>query len=167
MLKPLSTNELRLLNLVEEDCTRTEAELAKILNTDVKEVHSILQNFEEEKVILKYRAIVNWEKIESTEVVALIQVTVTPTQGVGYDEVAHKISNLDEVITCMLVSGSFDLLVEVEGPSLKDVAFFVADKLATIEGVERTSTNFLLKRYKQGGDMFSATGKTHRLPVII
>lgn len=167
MLKPLSTNELKLLNLIEDDCTRSESDLAKILNTTPDEIKQILQTFEDEKIILKYRAIVNWEKIESPEVVALIQVTVTPTQGVGYDEVAGKISNMEEVITCMLVSGSFDLLVEVEGPSLKDVAFFVADKLATIEGVERTSTNFLLKRYKQGGDLFSVAGKTHRLPVII
>jgi DNA-binding Lrp family transcriptional regulator len=167
MLKPLSTNELKLLHLIEDDCTRSENEIAKILNTTPDEVKQILQTFEEEKIILKYRAIVNWEKIESPEVVALIQVTVTPTQGVGYDEVARKISNMDEVITCMLVSGSFDLLVEVEGPSLKDVAFFVADKLATIEGVKRTSTNFLLKRYKQGGDLFSVTAKTHRQPVMI
>jgi DNA-binding Lrp family transcriptional regulator len=167
MLKPLSTNEIKLLNLIENDCTRSEVEIAKILNTTEAEIKHILQTFEEEKIILKYRAIVNWEKIESPEVVALIQVTVTPAQGVGYDEVAQKISNMDEVITCMLVSGSFDLLVEVEGPSLKDVAFFVADKLATIEGVERTSTNFLLKRYKLGGDIFSGTGKTHRLPVMM
>jgi len=167
MLKPLSTNELKLLTLMEDDCTRSENEIAKILQTTPEDVSRILKTFEEEKIILKYRAIINWEKIESPEVVALIQVTVTPTKGVGYDEVAHKISDMEEVITCMLVSGSFDLLVEVEGPSLKDVAFFVADKLATIEGVERTSTNFLLKRYKQGGDLFSVTSKTHRLPVII
>jgi len=167
MLKPLSTNELKLLNLIEEDCTRSKDEIARMLNTTPEEVKHMMQTFEEEKIILKYKAIVNWEKIESPEVVALIQVTVTPTQGVGYDEVARKISDMDEVITCMLVSGSFDLLVEVEGPSLKDVAFFVADKLATIEGVERTSTNFLLKRYKQGGDLFSVTAKTHRLSVMI
>ncbi|MDH4199837.1 MAG: Lrp/AsnC family transcriptional regulator [Spirochaetia bacterium] len=167
MLKPLTTLELKLIHLVEEDCKRTNLELAKILKIPEADVENLLHILEEDKIILKYRAIVNWEKIESPEVVALIQVTVTPSQGEGYDEVARKISNLEEVSTCMLVSGSFDLLVEVGGPSLKDVAFFVADKLATIAGVEHTRTNFLLKRYKEGGDIFSGSEKTHRLPVMI
>lgn len=167
MLKPLSTDELKLIQLLEDDCTRSDEDIAKILKLSAKDVEQMKSSLEDEKIVLKYRAIVNWEKIESTEVVALIQVTVTPTEGVGYDEVARKISSMDEVISCMLVSGSFDLLVEVEGPSLKDVAFFVADKLATIDGVEHTKTNFLLKRYKAAGDMFSISAKTHRLPVMV
>lgn len=167
MLKPLTTEQLKLIHLLEEDSTRNAEDVAKILKLPVKEVENMILELEEDKIILKYKAIVNWEKIESPEVVALIQVGVTPTQGVGYDDVARKISNMEEVSTCMLVSGSFDLLVEVEGPSLKDVAFFVADKLATIEGVEHTRTNFLLKRYKLGGDIFSAAAKTHRLPVMV
>jgi DNA-binding Lrp family transcriptional regulator len=167
MLKPLTTEELKLITLLEEDSTRHPADLAKILKISADEVSKMIHELEEEKIILKFKAVVNWEKIESPEVVALIQVGVTPTQGVGYDDVARKISNMEEVSTCMLVSGSFDLLVEVEGPSLKDVAFFVADKLATIDGVEHTRTNFLLKRYKLGGDIFSASSKTHRLPVMV
>lgn len=167
MLKTLSKEELNLLIALEENSQITEKELSERLGISEVAVGELKEKLEREGIILKYKAIINWEKIESPEVVAIIQVTVTPKKGTGYDEVAEKISQFDEVKTCLLVSGSFDLLVEVQGPSLKDVAFFVANKLATIEGVEHTRTNFLLKRYKQGGDILGATGKTHRLPIMI
>jgi len=167
MLKPLTEEELRLLNFLEENSNVTISELAKKMSMSEEKTASLKKKLEEEEIILKYRAIVNWEKIESPEVIALIQVSVTPSKGSGYDDVAKQISELDEVSACLLVSGSFDLLVEVVGPSLKDVAFFVAEKLAGLEGVEHTRTNFLLKRYKQAGDMFTVSRKTHRLPMMI
>lgn len=167
MLKTLATEELKILNALAENGLLTNAELAPLLKLDEKRVGEVRAELESAGIILKYRAIINWEKIESSGVNALIQVKVTPEKGQGYDEVARKVAAFSEVRTCLLVSGSFDLLVEVDGPSLRDVAFFVADKLATIEGVNHTSTNFLLKRYKQSGDMFSASGKTHRLPMVI
>ncbi|MDH5717176.1 MAG: Lrp/AsnC family transcriptional regulator [Spirochaetia bacterium] len=167
MLKPLTTEELKILNLLEDNSNITDTELAKKINLSEEDIKKIKKNLEDEEIILKYKAIVNWEKIESPEVIALIQVNVTPMQGSGYDEVAIQISELEEVAACLLVSGSFDLLVEVSGPSLKDVAFFVAEKLAALEGVEQTRTNFLLKRYKQAGDLFTAHRKTHRLPMVI
>lgn len=167
MLRTLQTEELKILRLLEEDSNKSLGELARAIDKSEEEAERIKTNLEDEGIILKYRAIVNWEKIESPEVIALIQVEVTPSQGEGYDEVAGKIANLEEVISCYLLSGDFDLLVEVEGPSLKDVAFFVADKLATLNGVEKTRTNFLLKRYKQMGDYFTVSGKTHRLPIVM
>jgi len=167
MLKTLATDELRVLTALGENGLSTNGELATLLKLDEKQVSAIRHELETAGIIIKYRAIINWEKIESSGVNAVIQVKVTPAQGQGYDEVARKVAAFPEVRTCLLVSGSFDLLVEVDGPSLRDVAFFVADKLATIEGVNHTSTNFLLKRYKQSGDMFSVTGKTHRLPMVI
>lgn len=167
MLKTLATEELKILNALADNGLMSNAELATLLKLDATQVAEIRKELESAGIILKYRAIINWEKIESSGVNAVIQVKVTPAQGQGYDEVARKVSAFSEVRTCLLVSGSFDLLVEVDGPSLRDVAFFVADKLATIEGVNHTSTNFLLKRYKQSGDMFSASGKTHRLPMVI
>ncbi len=167
MLKTLATEELKILNALADNGLLTNTELATLLKLDAAKVAEIRKELEAAGIILKYRAIINWEKIESSGVNAVIQVKVTPAQGQGYDEVARKVYAFSEVRTCLLVSGSFDLLVEVDGPSLRDVAFFVADKLATIEGVNHTSTNFLLKRYKQSGDMFSASGKTHRLPMVI
>ncbi|HRP69083.1 MAG TPA: Lrp/AsnC family transcriptional regulator [Turneriella sp.] len=167
MLKTLTTEELKVLNALGENGLLTNAELATLLSLDEAKAGEIRSNLEASGIVLKYRAIINWEKIESSSVNALIQVKVTPAHGHGYDEVARKVAAFPEVRTCLLVSGSFDLLVEVDGPSLRDVAFFVADKLATIEGVNHTSTNFLLKRYKQSGDMFSVSGKTHRLPMMI
>lgn len=167
MLKTLKTQELRILNALSENALLSNAELAAIAQIQEAEVLEVRRELENAGIILKYRAIINSEKIESSGVNAVIQVKVTPAHGHGYDEVARKIAAFAEVRTCLLVSGSFDLLIEIDGPSLRDVAFFVADKLATIEGVNHTSTNFLLKRYKQSGDMFSASGKTHRLPMVI
>jgi DNA-binding Lrp family transcriptional regulator len=167
MLKTLTAEELKILNALGDNGLLTNPELATLLKLDEKRVAEIRSDLEAAGIVLKYRAIINWEKIESSGVNAVIQVKVTPAQGQGYDEVARKVAAFPEVRTCLLVSGSFDLLVEVDGPSLRDVAFFVADKLATIEGVNHTSTNFLLKRYKQSGDMFSVSGKTHRLPMVI
>lgn len=167
MLKTLATEELKVLNALGDNGLLTNSELAGLLKISEAQIATIRSELESAGIILKYRAIINWEKIESGGVNALIQVKVTPSQGQGYDEVARKVAGFPEVRTCLLVSGSFDLLVEVDGPSLRDVAFFVADKLATIEGVNHTSTNFLLKRYKQSGDMFSVSGKTHRLPMVI
>ncbi len=167
MLKTLKTQELRILNALSENALLSNAELASIAQIQEAEVLEVRRELENAGIILKYRAIINSEKIESSSVNAVIQVKVTPAHGHGYDEVARKIAAFSEVRTCLLVSGSFDLLIEVDGPSLRDVAFFVADKLATIEGVNHTSTNFLLKRYKQSGDIFSASGKTHRLPMVI
>ncbi|MCS6984733.1 MAG: Lrp/AsnC family transcriptional regulator [Leptospiraceae bacterium] len=167
MLKVLSKEELELLFALEENSQISNEELSRRLGISEVAVGELKEKLEKEGIIVKYKAVVNWEKIESPEVVALIQVTVTPKSGTGYDEVAEKISALNEVKTCLLVSGSFDLLVEVQGPSLKDVAFLVANKLATLEGVEHTRTNFLLKRYKQGGDILGSSTKTHRLPIVI
>lgn len=166
-MKVLSENEIKLLDLLQEDGSLSDEKAGSTLGIPASEVAQIRQNLEEQGIILKYKAVVNWEKIETPEVVALIQVSVTPRKGFGYDEMAQTISALPEVQSCMLVSGSFDLLVEVIGPSLKDVAFFVADKLAVLDGVEHTRTNFLLKRYKQSGDTFSVSRKTHRLPMVI
>ena len=165
-MKTLSKQEIRLLRILEEDSSLSIEEMSNRLSISKKEVEVLKQGLEDEGILLKYRAVINWEKIESQGVVAIIQVSVTPAKGFGYDEVAKIISNFSEVKTCLLVSGAFDLLVEVEGPSLREVAFFVADKLATIEGVENTRTNFLLKRYKQAGDIL-VSGKTHRLSLFV
>jgi len=167
MLRTLTTEEIKILHQLEENSKLSNKDIANSLKLEEEEVANIIRQLQEENIILKFKAVVNWEKIESPGVIAIIQVTARPDQGTGYDEVARKICAFEEVSTCMLVSGSFDLLVEVEGPSLKEVAFFVADKLATINGVEHTKTNFLLKKYKQGGDIFSGSGKTHRLPVVM
>jgi len=167
MLKTLSEKEIKMLQLLEENGKFTNPELAIRTGLTEAEISSMRENLEKHGVILKYKAVVNWEQIESPEVIALIQVTVTPEKDLGYDDISKKISAMSEVSSCFLLSGSFDLLVEVQGPSLKEVAFFVSDKLAVIDGVERTRTNFLLKRYKQNGDILNVSRKTHRMPMVI
>ena len=167
MLKTLSTEELKILLSLEENANQSIEALALKCNIPKEEISKIKTSLETDGVIVKYKALINWEKIESTEVTAIIEVTVMLEEGYGYDEVAKKIAQFSEVSTLLLVSGSFDLLLEVSGPSLKDVSFFVADKLATIKGVQHTRTNFLLKRYKQAGDLLMVTSKTHRLPMMV
>jgi len=167
MLKTLTTEEIKLLQLLEENSLCNISDIARKVNLSEEKTSALKDKLEKEEIILKYKAIVNWEKIEHQEVNAIIQVSVTPSQGQGYDKVAKTIAQFEEVSTVLLVSGSFDLLIEASGASLKDVAFFVADKLATIDGVQDTRTNFLLKRYKQGGDLLTVSGKTHRLPIVI
>ena len=165
-MKTFSTNEIKLLKILYDNATISTDEIAKKLQVSIEEAKTIKQNVDDSGIILKYKAVINWEEIESTNVVAVIEVSVTPSKGFGYDEVAKIISNFSEVKTCFLVSGSFDLLVEVEGPSLPYVSFFIADKLATIDGVNHTKTNFLLRRYKQDGDILMS-GKSNRLSAFI
>ncbi len=164
-MKILSTEEIKILSILDKDSSISLTDLSEKLKLSENKTAKLKQVLEEDGVILKYRAVINWEKVESPKVIAVIQVNVIPSKGFGYDEAAKMISKFPEVNTCLLFSGPFDLLVEVEGTSLEEVAFFVADKLATIEGVGHTKTNFLLKRYKQAGDILMS-GKTYRLPMF-
>ncbi len=165
-MQTFTTEEMKFLQLLENGIQPSDDMIANKLKIDISQVKKLRDKFENDGIILKYKAIINWEKIESQDVVALIQVSVQTSEGVGYDKVAKAVADLEEVQTCFLLSGSFDLLVEVEGKSLKQVAFFVADRLSTMKGIKHTKTNFLLKRYKQNGDILSAS-KTYRLPIVI
>ncbi len=165
-MKTLTFNEVKILNSIEENGRYSVEELCKELSIPASEIIQTIKSLEEEGIILKYKTLINWEKIESSSVTSLVHVSVLPKEGAGYDNVAKQISKLDEVKTCFLVSGSFDLLVEVKGKSLQDIAFFIADKLATIPRVTHTKTNFLLKKYKQSGDLLMSN-KTHRHPLTI
>ena len=167
MLKPLTSLEIQIIQELEKNGIIKNDILSQKLNNSEEKIAKIRNQLESDGIILKYKAIINREKIESSEVIAIIQVNSSPQMGIGYDKVAKKICQFKEVQSCILVSGSFDILVEVSGSSIREVAFFVADKLATIKEVEGTKTSFLLKRYKQNGDIFENTNKTHRQPLVI
>ena len=157
--------ELAILELLEENDRITTQEIALRLNLSVEDVQKIISRLEEEKVILKYGAMVNWEKAGSDQVLALIEVRVLPQREVGFDTVAERIYRFPEVKSVFLMSGGYDLAVTVQGQSMKEVAFFVAQKLATLDHVQSTATHFVLKKYKQEGVLFEEKETAERLVV--
>ena len=139
----------KLLRLLEEDCTLTPEQLASMADMTVEDVKAAIKQYEEDKIILGYKAIVDWDRTEREAVTALIEVKVTPQRGEGFDRVAERIYQYDEVESVYLMSGSFDLTVIISGRTLKEVALFVGEKLAPLEDVTGTATHFILKKYKE------------------
>ena len=144
----------KILKLLACDGRLSYEQMAVMLDSTAEEVERIVKELEEEKIILKYSAVINWEKAGVEEAVAIIDVKVAPQREVGFDAVAQRIYRFPEVRSVSLISGDYDLSVSIEGKSMKDVAMFVAQKLATIEHVLSTRTHFILKRYKMAGVIF-------------
>ena len=140
----------KLLRLLEADCTLTHEQLASMANMKVDEVKAAIAKYEEDTVILGYKAIVDWDRTHRESVTALIEVSVTPQRGEGFDRIAQRIYQYEEVESLYLMSGgAYDLTVIISGRTLKEVAHFVGEKLAPIEGVTGTATHFILKKYKE------------------
>ena len=139
----------KLLQLLEDDCTLSHAQLASMTGMSEAEVSHAIAEYEKNKLILGYKAIVDWDRTDRESVTALIEVSVTPQRGEGFDRVAERIYQYDEVESMYLMSGSFDLTVIIAGRTLREVAQFVGEKLAPIEGVTGTATHFILKKYKE------------------
>ena len=154
-----------LLELLEKNSKTTTAELAAILGQSEYQVEQDIRRLEKDKIILSYPTIINWEKFGSEVVTAIITINLTPQREVGFDAIAERIYRYDEVKTVYLMSGSFDLLVIIEGKSLKEVANFVATRLSTIEGVTQTRSHFMLKSYKKDGVILDAEERDRRLVV--
>lgn len=166
-MKPYKTDSTgeEILEILSKDGKMTHEDIAKQLNIPVSTVTGYIKKFEKDRVILRYRAHINWERIKHHDVRALIEVKVIPQRGSGFDTVAESIYRFSEVTAVYLISGGYDLLVQVEGPSLKEVALFVSEKLATLKNVQSTATHFLLKKYKEGGDILVAQPDSKRLPI--
>ena len=154
-----------LLKLIRENAAWKPAELAAMLNLSEGEVAARLQRFQAEKILLGYRAILNEEKLGLDTVRAAIEVKITPERGGGFDRLAERISKYTEVESCYLMSGGYDLLVIVHGQTLREVATFVSEKLATVHGVISTATHFILKPYKEQGVLMKPELNEERLAV--
>lgn len=154
-----------LLELMEHDAKRPVAELASMLGRSEYEVDQQIKQLENDKIILSYNTLINWDKVDGDSVTAVIEVNMTPEREVGFDSIAERIYHFDEVRTVYLMSGSFDLLVIVEGKSIADVANFVSRRLSPIEGVTQTRSHFMLKAYKKGGIVIDNKEADHRLVV--
>ena len=139
----------KLLQLLESDCTLTRDQLASMTGMTVEEVEAAIKRYEDEKIILGYQAVVDWDRTHREAVTALIEVKVTPQRGEGFDRVAERIYQYDEVESVYLMSGAFDLTVIISGRTLREVAQFVGERLAPIQGVTGTATHFILKKYKE------------------
>ena len=139
-----------LLQLLEDDCTLTHAQLAAMTGMAEDEVAAAVAQYEKDRVILGYKTIIDWDRTHREAVTALIEVSVTPQRGEGFDRIAQRIYQYDEVESVYLMSGgSYDLTVIISGRTLKEIAHFVGEKLAPIEGVTGTATHFILKKYKE------------------
>ncbi len=141
----------KILHAIAKNSKISTKDLALMLGASEKEIADEIKKMEDENIICGYPTLINWDFANDDRVTAIIEVKVTPQRGRGFDKIAERIYRFDEVSAVYLVSGGFDLAITVEGKSMREVASFVSDKLAPLEAVLSTSTNFVLKKYKENG----------------
>ncbi len=159
--------ENEILHILAENSRLTNEQIAVMLDKSEEEVAQVVKELENKNIVLGYPALVDWEKTGEDVVMAYIEVKVTPQRGQGFDKVAERIYQYPQVKSCSLMSGGFDLFVAVEGKSMKEVALFVAEKLAPIESVLSTATHFVLKKYKEKGVPFEQKYKDNREAIVL
>ncbi len=156
---------IEILKLLETDSKMTACDIAKMLGFDEAAVEADIKAMEEDKIICGYHTMIDWDKVAEEKVTALIEVKVTPQRGQGFDRIAERIYNFEEVNAVYLMAGSFDFTVILQGTSLKEVSRFVSEKLSTMEAIISTSTHFVLKKYKDHGIIFDAVKQDERLVI--
>jgi DNA-binding Lrp family transcriptional regulator len=156
---------MKLLNTLRRKARASIKELADLTGFSESDVSAKISAWEKDRTILGYHAVTNQEAIGDTSVSAFIEVRLTPERGGGFDRLAMRIARFDQVVSCYLASGGYDLLVVVEGNDLREVARFVSEKLSSLDGVLSTATHFRLKTYKENGFLFEQEPETERLPV--
>jgi DNA-binding Lrp family transcriptional regulator len=156
---------MTLLNILRRKARASLKELADLTASSEADVASKISAWEKDRTILGYHAVTNEEAMGNTSVSAFIEVRLTPERGGGFDRLAMRIARFDQVVSCYLASGGYDLLVVVEGNDLREVARFVSEKLSSLDGVLSTATHFRLKTYKENGFLFDQEPETERLPV--
>jgi DNA-binding Lrp family transcriptional regulator len=156
-----------ILEILEKDAHRSIEDIAKMTGKKSDAVKKVIKKFEKDGVIVGYKTVINYDLLESEKkkVRALIEVSITPQKNVGFDLVAERIYQFPEVISCYLVSGRYDLLVVVEGEDIQAVAGFIASKLSSMQGVRSTTTHFLLKKYKEEGQVLKKAKQKKRLNI--
>jgi len=156
-----------ILEILEKDARTTPEDIARMLKEKPQKIKEAIKKYEKEGIILKYKTIINKELIKDrdSEVRALIEVNITPQKDVGFDKVAERIYSFQEVSSCYLISGTYDLLLIVEGRDLHTVSRFVAEKLSPLENVKGTITHFLLKKYKEDGVVLKHREENKRIAI--
>jgi DNA-binding Lrp family transcriptional regulator len=156
-----------ILKILEDDARTTPKQIATMTGSTESEVSKIIKQAEEEQTILKYKTLVNWKKVGDEYVCALIEVKITPQRDVGFDSIAERIYLFPQARTVYLVSGTYDLAVIARGKTMNEISEFVTQKLAPIEGVQGTMTHFLLKKYKEDGEILEGGEGNRRQPVVL
>lgn len=153
------------LRVLEQNAKATPQQISTLTGVPVQEVKDTIDKAEKERIVLRYKTVVNWEKLGDERVMALIEVKITPQRGVGFDALAERIFRFPEARSVYLLSGTYDLAVLISASTMHEVARFVSQKLSPLEGVQSTVTHFLLKRYKEDGEILEGKEETHRLAV--
>ncbi len=161
----MSPLKQQILDIMGEDCRLPLEKMATMLGVDIASVAGAIEEMEKDRLILRYRPLIDWDKADIQFVEAMIEVKVTPQRDHGFDETARRIYGFEEVKSVYLMSGTYDLLILAEAPTLKELALFVSEKLSVMETVTGTSTSFVLKRYKQDGVIFDVPSEDQRLVV--
>jgi DNA-binding Lrp family transcriptional regulator len=156
-----------ILKILEKDARLSPAQIAVMTGAAEGQVEQDIRQAEDDRTIVKYKTLINWDKAGNEHVWAFIEVKITPQRGVGFDAIAERIYKFTEAKTVYLMAGAYDLAVIVEGHSMREVAEFVTSKLAPIEGVTATATHFVLKKYKEDGEIFEGTEENKRQAVIL
>lgn len=158
-----------ILEILEKDARATPEEIAKMVNMTAGAVKNAIKKFEKDGVILKYKTVINKElaRDESSEVLALIEVRIAPKKNLGFDYLAERIYQFPEVSSCYLMSGTYDLLITVQGKNLHTISNFVAEKLSPMENVRGTVTHFILKKYKEDGDILRQAKRDKRQAISL
>jgi DNA-binding Lrp family transcriptional regulator len=154
-----------ILEILSENARATSSEIAALLGKSEEDVAREIRVLEDAGVIRKYITLINWEKLDQNFVFAVLELKVALQRKTGYDAVAERIANFSEVESVRLISGDHDLSVTVRGKSMKDIAYFVAEKIAPLEGVQSTCTHFILKSYKEHGAILTDKPKPQRLVI--
>lgn len=149
----------KILELLENDARMSAEQIASALSLGVSEVSAIIQEYEEKDIIAGYKTLIDWEKVGDEGVSAMIEIKVIPQRGHGFERIAERLSQYDEVESVYLMSGAYDIAVTVSGKTLREVACFVSDKIAPLEYVTSTATHFVLKKFKDKGIIYTNTEK--------
>ena len=155
-----------IFRILEQDARKTPEQIATMTGIPLAQVEETIKKAESDRTILKYKAMVNWDKLGEEQVCALVEVKVAPQRDVGFDAIAERIYRFPEARTAYLISGTYDLAVFVVGKTMHEVAGFVSGKLAPLEGVQGTVTHFLLKRYKEDGEIMDGEEGPKRVPIM-
>jgi len=155
----------QILEALEKDARLTPEQISTMTGISVAEIKKAIKKAEADHAILKYKTIIDWSKLGEEQVMALVEVKVVPQRNVGFDAIAERIYRFREARSVYLASGAYDLAVLVAGKTMQEVAVFVSEKLATLETVQGTVTHFILKKYKEDGEIFGGGEETKRLPV--
>ena len=144
----------KILQILEDNANLTHEQLAVMLDKEVGDIKNIIEKYEKDGIIVGYKTLIDWEKTERSMVKALIELKVTPKKGRGFDEIAMAIASMDEVEGVTLMSGGYDLLVEIKAKSFQEIAMFVFKRLSPMDDVNETATHFVLRPYKQAGIIY-------------